>query len=102
MTVMRGGVYRHTKFGRHFLVVSTAALNTNGAAIVVEVDDEAPSDVRGMFVVRFGADDPLPGAVVLCWRLNWMAAERLGDHRGDVDEATMEAVEMAVRSTMDL
>ena len=102
MTVMRGGIYQHANFGRHFLVVSTAALNTNGAAIVVEVDNQVPDGVRGMFVVRLGADDPIPGAVALCWRLNWLAAERLGDHQGDVDDTTMEAVEMAVRSAMDL
>ncbi|GIG71025.1 type II toxin-antitoxin system PemK/MazF family toxin [Phytomonospora endophytica] len=101
MTVKRGGVYRHAAFDRRFVVVSTDPLNEHGTVIVAEIDAEPPAGIRGMLAVRLGEDDPVPGAI-LAWRVNWLAAERLGAYDGQVCRASMEALDMALRTAMDL
>lgn len=99
--VRRGDLVRHAIFPRDFLVVSVDELTSLGTAIVVEVAPEVPSGMRGMLAVTLGADDPISGAV-LAWRVNYTTADRLGEHLGEISPETMEVVEMALRTAMDL
>jgi mRNA-degrading endonuclease toxin of MazEF toxin-antitoxin module len=99
--VKRGDVYAHATLTRQFVIVSTDRLTEAGTAIVAEVHPEVPAGMRGMLAVTLGPDDPLPGAV-LAWRVNYVAASRLGKHLGRLSESTMEVVSMALRTAMDL
>jgi hypothetical protein len=99
----RGGVYDHQGLRRNtFAVVSVDSLNRAGTVVVVEVADDAPDDVRALLAVELGPDDPLPGRWVLCWRINYAAAERfkLPGH-GDMSEETLTAVTAAIRNVIE-
>jgi mRNA-degrading endonuclease toxin of MazEF toxin-antitoxin module len=97
----RGEVYRYPKFDRYFLVVSTRHLTDAGTVIVVEVAEQAPEGTRGMLTVSLEEDD-LPMSV-LCWRVNYMQAERLDPERvHTLSDRAMGHVEMALRTAMDL
>jgi mRNA-degrading endonuclease toxin of MazEF toxin-antitoxin module len=99
--VRRGEVYAHAAFPRQFVVVSTDRLTETGTAIVAEIHPEVPAGTRGMLAVTLGDNDPIPGAV-LAWRVNWLIADRLGEHLGRLSETTMEVVDMALRTALDL
>ena len=97
----RGEVYPYPKFDRYFLIVSTQHLTDAGTVIVVEVAEQAPEGTRGMLTVSL-EDDGVPMSV-LCWRVNYMQAERLGPERAHtLSERAMAHVEMALRTAMDL
>jgi mRNA-degrading endonuclease toxin of MazEF toxin-antitoxin module len=99
--VKRGDVYTHPTVNRRFVVVSTNRLTEAGTVIVAEVSPEYPAGLRGMLAVALRDDDPIRGAV-LGWRVNYVAAERLGTHLGRLSDETMEVVDIAVRTAMDL
>jgi mRNA-degrading endonuclease toxin of MazEF toxin-antitoxin module len=99
--VRRGDVYAHATFDRHFVIVSTDRLTEIGTAMVAEIFPKSPAGTRGLLAVTLGEDDPVPGAV-LAWRVNYVAADRLGEHLGRLSGATMEVVDMALRTAMDL
>lgn len=101
---VRGGVYPYHGVRPYtFAVISIDPLNAAGTVIVVEVADHAPDDVRGLLAVQLGEDDPLPGRWVLCWRINYAAAERFdvaGKH-GQLSPPTLAAVIAAVRNAIE-
>jgi len=103
-TPVRGGVYTYLGIRRsEFIVVSVDALNAAGTVIVLEVTDRVPEDVRGLLAVELTAADPLPGRWVLCWRINYAAAERFdvaGCH-GIATEETMTKILSSVRSAIE-
>jgi mRNA-degrading endonuclease toxin of MazEF toxin-antitoxin module len=97
----RGEVYRYPRFDRYFLVVSTQHLTDAGTVIVVEVAEQAPEGTRGMLTVWLDEED-VPMSV-LCWRVNYMQAERLGPERvHTLSDRAMAHVEMALRTAMEL
>jgi mRNA-degrading endonuclease toxin of MazEF toxin-antitoxin module len=97
----RGEVYRHPTFDRYFLVVSTQHLTDAGTVIVVEVAEQAPEGTRGMLTVSL--EEEHVAMSVLCWRVNYMQAERLGPQRvHTLTDRAMAHVEMALRTAMDL
>jgi len=101
---VRGGIYPYTGIRRaNFLGVSIDPLNAAGTVIVVEVAANAPEDVRALLAVQLGPDDPLTGQWVLCWRINFAAANRFdvaGGH-GTVTDATLSAVVAGIRAAID-
>lgn len=103
---VRGGVYPYLgglRRSRH-LVVSIDALNRSGTAVVVEVVDEPPpEDLRSLLAVQLGPTDPSPGAWVLCWRVNFVNAERLdvGAGSAQVSAQTMDRVVRGVRAVIE-
>lgn len=99
--VRRGEVYAHATFDRRLAVVSCDELTELGTAVVVEIAPEVPAGMRGMLAVALGQGDPVPGAV-LAWRVNYVTADRLGRRLGRLSEATMDVVDMALRTAMDL
>jgi mRNA-degrading endonuclease toxin of MazEF toxin-antitoxin module len=99
--VKRGDVYAHATFPRRFAVISCDELTDLGTAVVVEIVPAVPIGMRGMLAVALRDDDPISGAV-LAWRVNYVVADRLGEHLGQLSPATMEIVEMALRASMDL
>jgi hypothetical protein len=85
-------------------VVSLDTLNRLGTVVVVEVvDDNPPEDLKSLLAVQLAPDDPSPGAWVLCWRLNYVRADRLevGTADGQVGDGTMERVVGAIRATIE-
>jgi hypothetical protein len=36
------------------------------------------------------------------WRINWRAVDRLGERLGQLSNATMEVIDMALRTALDL
>jgi len=99
--VRRGDVFHHSALDRRFVVVSTDRLTEAGTAIVAEVHPEIPIGMRGMLAVSLRDEDPVGGAV-LGWRVNYIAADRLGKHLGRLTDETMEIVDMALRTALDL
>lgn len=103
-TPVRGGVYPYLGIRRsEFIVISVDSLNEAGTVIVLEVKDEAPNDVRGLLAVQLGEADPLPGQWVLCWRINYAAAERFdmaGCH-GVATGETMTKILASIRSAIE-
>jgi mRNA-degrading endonuclease toxin of MazEF toxin-antitoxin module len=97
----RGVVFAHPKIDRRFVVVSTDRLTETGTVIIAEIKGEIPAELRGMLAVGLRADDPVAGAV-LGWRVNYVAAHRLGQRLGRLSDETMEVVAMALRTAMDL
>lgn len=97
----RGTVVGHPVRDRRFVVVSCEALTDAGTVIVSEVADAVPSGARGMLAVPLTDADPVQGAV-LVWRINYMAADRLGEVLGDLTGATVERLDMALRAALDL
>lgn len=101
MSVRRGGLYRNPPVGREFLVLSIDALNAAGTAIVAEVSDATWTGPRSMLTVPMAETDPHPGRLVLAWRVNWVRAERLGEHIGDVHPDTLHRVIAAVTAAIE-
>jgi mRNA-degrading endonuclease toxin of MazEF toxin-antitoxin module len=99
--VRRGEVYAHSTFDRSFVVVSTGRLNEIGAVIVVEIAPEMPQGSLGMLAVALRPDDGLTGAA-LAWRVNYLNASRLGARLGALSAETMEVLDMALRTAMEL
>jgi mRNA-degrading endonuclease toxin of MazEF toxin-antitoxin module len=99
--VRRGDIYTHATFPRQFVVVSTDRLTHAGTAIVAEIHPDVPTGTRGMLAVPLTEQDPLRGAV-LAWRVNYLAADRLGEHLGRLSAETIEVMDMALRTAMDL
>jgi mRNA-degrading endonuclease toxin of MazEF toxin-antitoxin module len=99
--VRRGEVYTHASFDRRLAVVSCDELTDLGTAVVVEVATEVPVGMRGMLAVGLTDRDPVGGAV-LAWRINYVTADRLGTCLGRLSEETMDVVDMALRTAMDL
>jgi mRNA-degrading endonuclease toxin of MazEF toxin-antitoxin module len=99
--VRRGEVYAHASFPRRFAVVSTDRIGESGTVVVAEIVPEAVGGVLAMFAVTLGAADPVPGTV-LAWRLNYLAAGRLGRHLGQLSQATMDIVDIALRTALEL
>lgn len=98
----RGDVYAHRAYDRHFVIVATDRLTEAGTAIVAEVHPSVPEGTRGMLAVSLSpGEDGLAGAV-LAWRVNYVVASRLGDRIGRLSDGTMEVVDMALRTAMDL
>jgi mRNA-degrading endonuclease toxin of MazEF toxin-antitoxin module len=83
------------------VIISTDRLTEVGTAIVAEIHPQVPAGTRGMLAVTLGPNDPVDGAV-LAWRINWLAADRLGEHLGRLNDATMEVIDMALRTALDL
>lgn len=102
---VRGGIYPHRGIRRgHFLVISQDALNRAGTTVVVEVAHEAPtSELRALLAVQLTDADPLPESWVLCWRINYVLADRLDVDAGtsQVSTLTMERVVNAVRAAVE-
>ncbi len=101
---VRGGVYPYLGVRRGvFVVISADYLNTAGTVIVAEVTDHAPDDVRGLLAVQLGADDPLVGNWVLCWRINYANADRfdVAGCYGQLSDATMRSVVAGVRNAIE-
>lgn len=97
----RGDVFNHAQFDRQFVIVSTDRLTEAGTAIVVEISPEVPAGTRGMLAVALADTEPAHGAV-LAWRVNYVKAERLGKHLGSLSAESMDMVDMALRTAMDL
>lgn len=101
---VRGGVYPYqgTRRGT-FAVLSVDPLNVSGTVIVVEVVDDVPDDVLGLLAVQMSADDPQPGSWMLCWRINYAAAERLevAAGHGELSAPTLATVVAAVRNALE-
>ncbi|MGX6607474.1 hypothetical protein ACWKSP_35915 [Micromonosporaceae bacterium Da 78-11] len=101
---VHGGIYPYQGIRRaDFLVVSVNALNSAGTVILVEIADDAPTDLRGLLAVQLGEQDPLPGKWVLAWRINYANAGRLdvGAGHGTLSAETMIKVRAAVRSAIE-
>ena len=99
--VRRGAVYAHPTLDRRFVVLSADRLTESGTAIVAEIYPEPPAGMRGLLAVTLPPDAPVAGAV-LAWRINYISVDRLGKHLGELSPATMELVDMALRTAMDL
>nr|MDT0660876.1 type II toxin-antitoxin system PemK/MazF family toxin [Micromonospora sp. DSM 115978] len=97
----RGEVYSHAQFDRQFVIVSTDRLTESGTAIVVEISPEVPAGTRGMLAVALPATESVGGAV-LAWRVNYVKADRLGKHLGAMSPESMDMIDMALRTAMDL
>lgn len=97
----RGDVYAHAKLPRQFVIVSTNRLTETGTAVIAEIKPEIPIELRGMLAVGLRDADPVDGAV-LGWRVNYIAAHRLGRYLGRLSDETMEVVDMALRTAMEL
>lgn len=101
MTPRRGEIHAASVPGRAFLVISIEHLNTAGTCIVVEVGHDEFGGVRTMLAVPLADHDPLSGQFVLCWRLNWMRAERLGELIGEVRADTLDRVLSTVKAAIE-
>jgi mRNA-degrading endonuclease toxin of MazEF toxin-antitoxin module len=101
--VNRGDVWQHPLRGRQFVIVSTQRLIENGTVIVAEIANEVPSGTRGMLAVQLGEEDPATGAVI-AYRVNWQRADRMAEWKfvGQLSDATLDVVAMALRTSMDL
>jgi len=104
-TPVRGGVYPYAGIRRHdFLVISVDSLNAGGTVQVAEISEQTPPvDLRALLAVQLGADDPLSGSWVLCWRLNYASAGRFdvaGGH-GRVSAQTLDKVINAIRAAIE-
>lgn len=97
----RGDVYAHAQFDRQFVIVSTDRLTEAGTAIIVELAPDAPSGTRGMLAITLPDSEPIAGTV-LAWRVNYVKTERLGKPQGRLSPETMDMVDMALRTAMDL
>jgi mRNA-degrading endonuclease toxin of MazEF toxin-antitoxin module len=103
---VRGGVYQYRGDLRRTrqLVISLDTLNRLGTVVVVEVvDDNPPEDLKSLLAVQLGPGDPAPGGWVLCWRLNYVRADRLEVEtvEGRVGDETMERVVGAIRAVIE-
>jgi mRNA-degrading endonuclease toxin of MazEF toxin-antitoxin module len=94
-------VVGHALRDRRFVVVSCQAITDTGTVVVAEIADAVPSGARGMLAVPLTDADPVSGAV-LSWRINYMAADRLGGQLGELSAETVERLDMALRATLDL
>lgn len=107
MTVpVRGGIYPYRGSLRRTttLILSVDTLNRLGTAVVVEVvDDDPPDDLKSLLAVQLAPDDPAAGSWALCWRLNYVRADRLdvANGAGPVSAATMDRVVRAVRAVIE-
>jgi mRNA-degrading endonuclease toxin of MazEF toxin-antitoxin module len=99
--VRRGTVVGHALRDRRFVVVSCQALTETGTAVVAEIADAAPRGSRGLLAIPLTEADPVPGAV-LVWRINYLSAERLGAELGQLTNATLERLDIALRAALDL
>jgi hypothetical protein len=101
--VNRGDVWEHPLRGRRFVVVSTDHLTVTGTVILVEIASEVPAGTRGMLAVHLDEEDGIGGAVI-GYRLNWQAAGRMAGWKyvGRISENTLEVIDMALRTSMDL
>jgi hypothetical protein len=103
---VRGGIYPYRGSLRRTttLVLSVDTLNRLGTAVVVEVvNDDPPDDLKSLLAVQLTADDPAAGSWALCWRLNYVRADRLevAGGAGLVSGETMERVVNAVRAVIE-
>lgn len=97
----RGTVVGHALRDRRFVVVSCQAITDTGTVVVLEIADDVPAGARGLLAVPLTEDDPVPGAV-LVWRVNYMSTDRLGSALGQLTDATVERLDMALRAALDL
>lgn len=99
----RGDVWEHPLRGRRFVIVSTDHLTVTGTVILVEIASDVPAGTRGMLAVQLTEEDGIGGAVI-GYRVNWQAADRMIEWKylGRISENTLEVIEMALRTSMDL
>jgi mRNA-degrading endonuclease toxin of MazEF toxin-antitoxin module len=104
MTAHRGAVYRREiPRDRYFVVVATDELTSRGTTVTAEIGDIDPDSTRNLVAVVLQAADPVPGVgSVLCWRLSWVATERLGDYVGDLSPSTLAAVDRTLHVVLAL
>jgi mRNA-degrading endonuclease toxin of MazEF toxin-antitoxin module len=101
--VKRGDILAHpSNPDRVLVLVSADQLTQAGTALLVELADAAPAGLRGLLTVTLDADQDGVAGVVRVDRLGYYATGRLGAPRGALSDATMQLVDMALRTALDL